>query len=477
MLNSKAYQIFSLLTEKEKHEILDLLQSPYFNKDGNILSLFRYFINHPKPEKKNWFYTIFLNEKYEDIKVRRYLSTLNQLLEQYLVLKQLEQKEITRKELVLAALRKRMLPKHYNTQIKKPIKRTKSALDFTSDLFLHQYQLSCEKDKFDTQLNQRKPKDNTEEGILQLDLFYIVEKLRNICEVHNSRTIFEIEGQTYLNDEVLNLAQKEPFNSYPQVRIYTCLLKTITQTENEDYFYELQSLIEEHSNLLSVYEEREIYLALINYCIRKINQGNQKSLEECFKLYKKMTEKNLLISGKHLSPWTYKNIVTASLRLSELEWTFNFIKNYKNQLAEEHKENAFNYNLAKYNFQLSKYNRVLELLQKVEYDDVFYGLDARILLMKVYYLQGEDEALFSLTDSFRIYLRRKKKIPSERRKTYLNFIKFTRRLISLSPRDLKNLKALELKIQSTPKVADKAWILERVKSKMSRMKFLNEKSD
>ncbi|MGK0389229.1 MAG: hypothetical protein ACI94Y_001969 [Maribacter sp.] len=114
----------------------------------------------------------------------------------------------------------------------------------------------------------------------------------------------------------------------------------------------------------------------------------------------------------------------------------------------------------------------MPLLQKVEHDDIFYGLDICALLMKVYYSQNEEEALFSLTDSFRIYFRRKKKIPTERRKTYLNFIKFIRRLITIHPRDYKKIKALKLKIENTDKVADKAWMLEELDARLSDARFL-----
>jgi hypothetical protein len=460
MIKNKPYQIFLLLSKEEKREILKMLASPFFNKEKLLLSLFAYFIDEVCPSKEDWFLKEFPSKVFNDLVVRRYLSSLNKLLEQYLTWKELETKEDSKKELLLAALRKRMLNQHYQSRFSKTVKSDKSSLDFTSHLFLHQYQLSCDKEKFNKQLNQRQPKENTDEGILQLDLFYVIEKLRHICELHNSRTIFELEERSYLNDEVLELAKEAPFNTYPQVRIYTLLLETITDPDNETAFYELQLSIEKNASLLSPYEEREIYLALINYCIRKINKGNKKSLEECFLLYQKMEKNSLLISGKYISPWTFKNVITAALRLNELEWTVIFIKNYKNKLVEEYRENAFNYNMAKYNFHLKKYHKVLPLLQKVEHDDIFYGLDTRALLMKVYYIQGEEEALFSLTDSFRIYLRRKKKIPAERRKTYLNFIKFVRRLITIHPRDYKKIKALELKIKNTDKVADKAWMLE-----------------
>ncbi len=222
-------------------------------------------------------------------------------------------------------------------------------------------------------------------------------------------------------------------------------------------------------HLLSQAEEYDIYQALVNFCIRKINKGEPESLLKCFQLYQEMEEKDLLIQGKYLRPWTYKNIITAALRLNEVNWTKNFIHKYKNKLSEEHRDNAFYYNSAKFNFHLKKYDKVLSFLQKVEYEDVFYGLDARTLMMKIYYLKDETDALTSLTESFRIYLRRKKRMPKERRKTYLNFIKFVKKLSLSHPRDYQTLRQLRNKIEETPKVADKTWLLDAVAEKIKKV--------
>jgi hypothetical protein len=54
---------------------------------------------------------------------------------------------------------------------------------------------------------------------------------------------------------------------------------------------------------------------------------------------------------------------------------------------------------------------VLHLLGTVEYDDVFYQLDAKTTLMKTYFELDEFQPLQSLKESFRILLSRKKGIP------------------------------------------------------------------
>ncbi len=471
MKKSKAFLLLNALDEKELKELEQMMESSFFHQNEAISSLFTYLKkNRDSANKKEWYSLYFKDRGYDDLVVRRYLSSLNGILEEYLTIKELKAQKYVSGHLLFSALRKRRLVGHLKSKSSFGSMDLKyKDMDYSSDVFLAGYRFFCENDRLDSDLDKRKPLENMEEGLLYLDLYYIVEKLRNICEIYNSKTIFELENISYLNEEVIELAKQAPFNAYPQVRLYSFLLETIRSENNEEAFRVLQKLADEHGTLLSRTEERDVYLVLVNYCIRNINKGVSGSLEECFRIYKIMEKKNLLIKGKFLSPWTYKNIITAALRLNETEWTRQFIRSHKEKLSEEHRENAYNYNLAKYNFHLGNYDKVLDYLQKVEYEDVFYGLDARSLMMKVFYLDNEMEALYSLTDSFRIYLRRKKKIPKERRKTYLNFIKFIRKLIKLSPRDYPGLRKLRNDIQATDKVADRIWILGEVENKIRKV--------
>ena len=50
------------------------------------------------------------------------------------------------------------------------------------------------------------------------------------------------------------------------------------------------------------------------------------------------------------------------------------------------------------------------MLLKVEFNDVYYHLDSKSLLMKVYFELDEYDAFSSLVDAFKIYLRRNQTI-------------------------------------------------------------------
>ncbi len=117
--------------------------------------------------------------------------------------------------------------------------------------------------------------------------------------------------------------------------------------------------------------------------------------------------------------------------------------------------------MARVNFFQKKYDAVLTLLQAVEYNDIFYMLDAKVTLIKTFYEIKEYESLDALLDSFSILLRRKKSISQQYKTIYLRFIRFVKQLLKANSK-IKH-KQLLAQLEEAKNVADKGWLLEKAK--------------
>jgi len=102
------------------------------------------------------------------------------------------------------------------------------------------------------------------------------------------------------------------------------------------------------------------------------------------------------------------------------------------------------------------------LLQEVQYNDIFYQLDAKTTLLKTYYELGEWQPLYSLKDSFRILLRRKRLITPQQKANYLNLLNFSMRVFRIDVKDTFKLKKLKQEIMAANNVADKSWLVEKI---------------
>jgi len=84
------------------------------------------------------------------------------------------------------------------------------------------------------------------------------------------------------------------------------------------------------------------------------------------------------------------------------------------------------------------------------------------LLIFTYYELDETDALESLLQAFKMYIRREKSLTIDRKDTYLNLIKFTLNLMKLTYKDKDKLTKLKTEITNTKGVVSKPWLLEKI---------------
>ena len=104
----------------------------------------------------------------------------------------------------------------------------------------------------------------------------------------------------------------------------------------------------------------------------------------------------------------------------------------------------------------------MNLLQQVDFKDRLHQLDARRMLLLMYYELSEFDALESLLDSFQTYIRRQKDL-SYHRDNYLNLIRFIRKMLRLNLDLRANREDIIKEINDTKALAEKAWLLEQLK--------------
>jgi len=131
-------------------------------------------------------------------------------------------------------------------------------------------------------------------------------------------------------------------------------------------------------------------------------------------------------------------------------------------LPHQYRGNARTFNLAQLHFYQKDYGKVIELLRTVEFEDFTYNLVSKSILLATYYEEDEIEPLMSLLSSFRTYLNRHKDIPASRRKSYLDLIKYLKKLTRIQPRDKKNLQKLKEEVESTKGIASESWLKEKI---------------
>jgi len=455
----KYFSILQTFSAQETQRFILFLQSPFYNQNEILSKLYDSIRKNKEqnPLPTTIWKAISPNKKFNNTRYHRLISDLNKLAELFLTT-QAFYKDMAQKNIYqLKAFNQRGLDKQYLyalSQFEKiiPQQQFKQPKDFWI-----QYALETEKYVFFERHQNRGVKSNIDKQLQSLDNFYLMHKLQGWCALLHYKTVNTLESSVQLDKQLLEFLEQNHSKSEPLIRAYYFILKSFLNPDNETFFKQQKKMLAAKNNF-STHTLSNLYLYAINYCIQKINAGNSKYNEEIFELYKKYVAIIVTDKQQQLSPWDYKNIITVALRLKQYSWAEKFILTNNSFLAKEHQHNALNYNLAKVNFEKKDFGKCLELLQMVDFNDVFYLLDTKLTQIKALFELNEKDTLKDLLKSFRLLLRRKKIITEQHQLVYGNFVRFTSIFINSKKFDRKKI---IVAIKQNQHLVDKNWLLEK----------------
>lgn len=473
VLNAKIYMknkpliqhIFSLNNEEIKDFRL-WLASPLHNSRVILLELYDWIVlfrneNMDLSEltKENVAKAIYPEESYNEKQIRYEMSFLLQQLRQFLAWQLFNKDGIQQKVYLLDDLQQRGLEKAFERQTKVAFKALEKQTNRNANYYFHQYQIQLEQYKFFSN-NNRKEVLPLREATENFTVYSIANLLKWHCNILTHKSI---STETYDNDflqYILTHLQNGAYKNVITIQVYYQIYQALNTGKVEHYDL-LKILVLQSFEQFPIAEMRDILLLTINFCIRKLNAGEKPFLREAFNWYKQGFETKILLRNNEISRFTYNNVIIIAMKIEEFEWTKLFIENYKNYIAELYRHDTYYFNLALWYEYQKQYDEVLNLLQKVEFNDVLQTLHSKVILIRIYYELDEIKALESLLDSIRIYLYRHKKL-GYHKENYTKLIQFTNKFLRLNPYDKKAIIKFRELVKNENSLLLKSWFLEQL---------------
>lgn len=467
MFKSKLNTVISSLSAIQLNRLSKFIDSPYLNPNQSLNDFGQYIINHKDDEhsldREVIWQNIFPESPFNYPKLRKMSSDLMTLIENFFVIEDVVNDPLEMKAKLTESLAKREMSILFSRSFKGAQKLDILEEGKTARDFYYKYQVEYNAFRMVNYDLDRFAKTNLTDITNNLDIFYVVEKLRYACDAL-SRNPLSKEYDDFLISEIVNGINKNEFlRNVPIVSVLLSIYHTLVDYENEEHYYNLKSLLEKYAGYFTKEDTKKFYESAINYVIDRINDPGSNFLNELFILYKSYLNKGFITIDDKINPYTFKNIVTTGLRLQEYEWVSYFIEEYKQYLPESFRDNVYSYHKAQLYFYTKDYGKMLQLLQTIEYEDLSYNLGAKSMLLAAYYETDEIEPLLSLLDSFKVFLnRQKKKIPSSTLNNYSNLLKFTRKLLRIDRGDKAAIEAIKNEMNATKGIASANWLKEKV---------------
>lgn len=468
MENVKFFKLLLSLNTYERKRFHKYLCSPLHNENKTYIALYEILLPYLKEgERQDLSRSViqkklFPKKQLSNLDFARLFTNFSRRIEGFLALEKYYADPVREYTDILESLNERHLGKffpdmfHYVKQIQDKTPQR------SGEFYLNTFRIEVLHHDYLEARQERSTNKNLLETLAALDTYYLITKLRFCAAMLHYQAFLALKGEVALLNEILNYCAHQQLEKEPLLKAYYLIVLSLIEPNNEIYFQQLKDIIFENGDHFKMDTERDLFAFAINYCINRINSGHTYYQREIFELYQQALQKKILLPQGELSPWDYKNITTIALRNKAYPWTEQFIEEYKARLPKTERVNAYTFNRARYFFATQQYGKVLQLLQNVEYSDIFYLLDSKTTLMKTYYELGEYQPLLSLKESFRILLRRKKLISEQNKINYENFARFTMKLFRIDVKDKSALQRLKVEIENTGNIADKSWILEKL---------------
>jgi hypothetical protein len=470
-MNEKSNKLISLLDSLERHQqrsCRKLVQSPYFNTNEDLLALYdeitkRLRQGRSLKKEEVWRSVFGKSKSYNDVRFRKYTSDLFKLIREYLTQEALDQESKFKEYLYLAALERQHPDKIIRGIERNWNKITSFEDDADYDNHLYRHMLERRKYSLVNYEHRHYDRANVEEISSSLDVYYIVVKLRSAVEAQSRNQTEKKQYEIHLVEEIVRfLDETKIYLDHTPVAIHYYMYKMLTITDSEAPYYRYKSLLMERTNSLPPEQTSELFKPGLNYCRRRINEGRREFLGEYLEIYRFALERELVYDDGVLDPLQFRNTILTALRVGDYEWAEHYIENYQDRLPPKQRTNAVNYNSATLYFYQKNYDKALDFLRDVEYENTTYNLNAKTMLLAIYYETEEDIALDSLFDSITAYLNRHKELPVTAQQAFRNLVSFTRRLTRLLPGDQKALNQLKNDLAEKKYVASRPWLEEKI---------------
>ncbi len=476
MKNSKLTSLLSKLSPKEFKEFGKFIKSPYFNTNVNIVKFYDLIAKHfpdfanEKLTRENIYFHIYPGEKYNDSTARGLISSLLKLGEEFVVVDYIRHTKNHYTNFLLSVLSYKEIFDLFAVNLNTARKEAENISVKDDSYFFLKFRIETLLSQIDNKsyipLTQKDiPGDMNTEDADSLINYFLIVILQKYNYLYSKTGSLNVEVDLNFLDEILSYLGKKDLKQIPILNFQYNRIMLYKSKMDVKYFNELKKVLYEDFEHLDRSDAFNLVGTLQNYCVQKHRSTNEDLTDFEYEIFKFAIEKNILVTDDslYLSPILYSNIVSVMLHLDKIDEATEFILKYKNNIAPDRVETAFNFNMAKVFFAEKKFNESLSSLALAQNEDVFYKIFIKNLTAKIYYELGYIDELVLLLDAYKNLLTSNIIIHPSLKENHSNFISFTAKLIRL--KDLKNkseLQYLKHEAENQPSLMSSDWLIKKI---------------
>ncbi len=474
MQDTKVVRQIIAMDGRERERLRQFVRSPYFNRHlatSKLLDFILKELSKTKPKLEEARAQDAVKGSGTGQKLNDLLSGLMKLINRFLAVEQLQSEAFREEVLTLKRTKELHRYKLLDNRGKRLDTKVAKHKFRDADTHLAAYEwkningyLQGETNRTDTREMQAM--------LNHLDRFYLVEKLRHACQLTANMMLLSTHYDLLFLDPILAYLDSDTgkelraSGAEPSIDAYYHILMSLREPEDKSHYDRMLHYLDEGFEQLPLRHQKDIYIFASNYCISRVRKEPE-YLNELMNLYRRVLQNGIIYEKGEINEFDYKNIVTLGSATKEFDWTERFIEDNRERLPPARRDNAYALNKAKFLYSLGRLEEAAQLLVTVTDSDVVYHLARVILEVRIAYDQQDQEYTLNLLETFRLYVRRNRKMSTKDKRSYINYTRFTKSLVNLKhQRDFmakdayqKKITALNTTVGETELVVERNWLL------------------
>jgi hypothetical protein len=496
MINSKLIHTLRTFDQKELLRFHKMLHSPYFNKDKPVQDVFDELVKfHPHYTNKrltfeNLHEKIYPGKRYSLSTMKNIFADLLKLVQKFLIQKGFEDEKGGQYDCLLRQLTDRRLAGMFEMTLDSINSDYLSERGVDSLYFLDRYRFESDKYNFITSNDKilKNKELNNETGHLVRSFINLVNFF--VMEMATVYLNLEAYASDYNTENIRNMIKKfmksfdlekidgtfGDLNEYRFVfELYGKLLAAFEEFDDEQKYFDYKAAFNKYVHKLSA-DEISFHLSRMNaYCVMKNNRGGGKHdfRQELSEIYNTMLENKYYLDRKFnfMHYDLFRSILLHGISMKNLTWTRNFVKKYSNEVHPKMREGMREFGDAYVSFAAGNFEEALKHAGKIPQDYFIFKHDVKNLLLRIHTELGNYGTALDLIHSHKEVLRKDAMISNERRKRYLNFLRFLERLIMKKEGKEKiDFDYFFHKLGEEKNVSFKDWLTEKYETVLGKVK-------
>jgi hypothetical protein len=484
----KAIDIMKTFSGKDIERCREFMNSKYLNKSIKVAKLYEsLLLRHPDYDTSKFNEELLSKEvsphlKYNRSSMKNLFADLSEALDQFLVLEEFSLRKFEISDILREAYFKRRLWKCFVKNYEKSEYDLDKGRQIITDFFFYKQKIST--DKLNN-LSLNKPKSGAayskefnlivDERAENITAFFTKELIRLHENLEALRRTFADDKGSFMNGifEIIDFVRLTEFlqdrscnrNTSKFFQIYNAMLICFSEFENEKHYDRYKNLIFSNMKLLTDDEMKFHLIRLIRYCMEKIEKANSADLfdVELLSVYKFILENSYYkhLTADFIPVELYRTIILQCLKLKEFDYASKIIKEYKNELPPDRRDNMHLYSTALYDFYTGKFMKALGNCQKVKLNHFVLKFELKNLMLMIYYELGLETEARSVIDSYRHFFSNNEIISKSEKRKQKAFIEVITKLFAL--REKKNVsEGFELRKLFESELPNKKWVEDKL---------------